>query len=97
MAFRAFQISPQLQERFGYPALTPAVKAKIFGLNAARLFGLDVGATRCALDADKLTTARAQVAAYHGDGALERWQRRGPVTRREMLTSIRTLNAPWTP
>ena len=40
-SFRAFAISEEFQERFGYPALTPEVKRKIFGLNAARLHGLD--------------------------------------------------------
>src|SRR5215211_7954081 len=30
-AFRAFEITPQFQEQFGYPALTPAVKEKILG------------------------------------------------------------------
>src|SRR5690606_10378378 len=28
-AFRAFEISAEAQERFGYPALTPEVKAKV--------------------------------------------------------------------
>ena len=50
MAFRAFQISAEHQERYGYPALTDEVKRKVFGLNAARLFGVDPEATRCALD-----------------------------------------------
>jgi uncharacterized protein len=39
-AFRAFEISREFQERFGYPALTPAIKRRIFGLNAARVYGL---------------------------------------------------------
>jgi predicted TIM-barrel fold metal-dependent hydrolase len=39
--FRAFQISEEFQERFGYPALTPALKAKILGLNAARVYGVE--------------------------------------------------------
>ena len=30
-AMRTFQISPELQERYGYPELTPEIKAKIFG------------------------------------------------------------------
>jgi hypothetical protein len=36
-AFRCFEISPAFQNTYGYPALTPAIKEKIFGLNAARL------------------------------------------------------------
>ncbi len=49
-AFRAFQITPQFQEMFGYPALTTAMKAQIFGLNAAKLYGVDPTAPRCRLD-----------------------------------------------
>ena len=40
-AFRAFEISEELQERHGYPALTPELKAKVLGGNAARLYGVD--------------------------------------------------------
>ncbi len=39
-AFRAFAISEELQSRYGYPALTPALKAKVFGTNALRLYGV---------------------------------------------------------
>jgi hypothetical protein len=35
MAFRVFEISAEFQQRYGYPALTGAVKAKVLGLNAA--------------------------------------------------------------
>jgi len=40
-AFRAFHIPREYQERFGYPALTDAIKGKILGLNAARVYGID--------------------------------------------------------
>ena len=40
-AFRAFQISTEFQERFGYKAMTPELRAKIFGLNALRPYGID--------------------------------------------------------
>ena len=40
-AFRAFEITPEFQERFGYPALTPEMKAKILGGNAARAVRVD--------------------------------------------------------
>ena len=33
-AFRAFQITEQFQEQFGYPALTDEIKRKVLGLNA---------------------------------------------------------------
>jgi hypothetical protein len=38
-AFRAFVIPEEMQARFGYPALTPAVKARILGANAQALYG----------------------------------------------------------
>jgi hypothetical protein len=40
-AFRAFEITPQLRERHGYPALTREAKRKILGLNAARVYGVN--------------------------------------------------------
>jgi hypothetical protein len=40
-AFRAFEITPEFQERFGYPALTPEIKARSSGSNAARVYGVD--------------------------------------------------------
>jgi predicted TIM-barrel fold metal-dependent hydrolase len=40
-AFRAFEIAPELRERYGYPALDATTKARILGLNAASVYGLD--------------------------------------------------------
>lgn len=98
MAFRAFQISPELQERHGYPALTDERKAKIFGRNAAALFGLDIEATRCGLDEGALATARAEHASMVLDGAVpEPWEARGPLSRREMLAWLGNLRTPWVP
>ncbi len=41
-AFRTFQISTELQEKHGYPKLTRELRARIFGLNATRPYGVDV-------------------------------------------------------
>ena len=41
-AFRSFTISTEIQERFGYPALTDEIKAKILGRNVAHLYDLDL-------------------------------------------------------
>ena len=46
-AFRAFTISEEYQERFGYPALTDLVKAKVLGLNGARVYGVEPVRTTC--------------------------------------------------
>lgn len=53
--FRRFQIPDRLMETHGYRPLTREVKEKIFGLNAARIFGVDVNATRHELPADSLS------------------------------------------
>ena len=59
MAFRAFEITEAFQEQFGYLALTAERKAKILGLNAAGLFGVDHEAVRCGIDTDLLDASRA--------------------------------------
>jgi hypothetical protein len=46
-AFRSFEISPEYQERFGYPALTPELKAKVLGLNSARIYGVEPEVDPC--------------------------------------------------
>jgi len=54
-AFRRFQIPAEQQEKHHYPALTKDSKAKIFGLNTARLFQLDLEAKRKHLPKDYLS------------------------------------------
>ena len=39
-AFRAFQIAPELRDRHNYREMTPELRSKIFGLNAARVYSL---------------------------------------------------------
>lgn len=51
-AFRAFEITAEAQERFGYAPLTSEVKAGILAGNAARLYGVDLTAVRCARPGD---------------------------------------------
>jgi predicted TIM-barrel fold metal-dependent hydrolase len=53
-AFKRFQISDEFCEKFGYKKITREDKAKIFGLNAARLYRIDVKAKRKALPTDAL-------------------------------------------
>jgi predicted TIM-barrel fold metal-dependent hydrolase len=57
-AFRRFEIPAELTDRRGYPLLSRRVKEQIFGLNAARLFGVDVNAARHALPEDALGRLR---------------------------------------
>ncbi len=53
-AFKRFQISDEFCEKFGYKKLTKKDKENIFGLNASRLYKVDVKAKRKALTADAL-------------------------------------------
>ncbi len=85
VAFRAFEIPERMQEEFGYPALTPALKAKVLGLNAVPLYGVDLEATRCAIAGDfveQLRTARREDLRAV---PLPREKSYGPRTRREFL------------
>jgi uncharacterized protein len=98
MAFRAFHISAEYQARYGYPALTDDVKARVLGLNAADLFGLDPHAVRCALDSDTLAASRPVQRALAASGDLPPpWVPRGPVSRGQMLRWLRDETGPWLP
>lgn len=58
--FRRLRMTNELREKFRYPELTEQVKNQILGLNAARVFGVDVEARRNAIRADRLTKAREE-------------------------------------
>ena len=64
-AFRRFEIPHALVEQHGYAPLTRPVKEQIFGLNAARVFGVDVSAKRNEIPADYLSQIRM---AYLDEG-----------------------------
>jgi predicted TIM-barrel fold metal-dependent hydrolase len=97
-AFRAFTISEEFQDAYGYPALTPALKARVLGLNAARLFDLDPDATRCALAKDPVSGARTTAAHLRDEEVLPAASRpNGPTTRREMLQWLASPATNWTP
>lgn len=55
---RRLTIADDLIEKYGYPQLTDAIKDRIFGRNAAGLFGIDPEAERTAIQADKLSAIR---------------------------------------
>jgi uncharacterized protein len=60
-ALRTFQISEELQERHGYPALTDEIKAKIFGVSSARLYGIEPITGQCDLSAEEVEAVRASL------------------------------------
>jgi hypothetical protein len=86
-AFRTFEISRELQERHGYPELTPAVKAKIFGLTSARLYGITPVTTQCHIDRDAIEHAR--LSSVEGNVTY------GPVTARQVAAVARAELAPF--
>lgn len=53
-AFKRFQISDEMCEKFGYKKITREDKAKILGLNAAKIYGVNVKAKRNPMPADAL-------------------------------------------
>lgn len=87
-AFRAFAISDEAQERFGYPALTAEVKRRILGANAAELHGLDLASVPPAcIDAREDAMGRLVPLGLAGATL-------GPVTRRQVLAVWRREH-PW--
>jgi len=84
-AFRAFQISEELQERHGYPALTPAIKRKILGLNALKPYRLEADVLRHHLGDDAVQVARADYRPM----ADPHYRTFGPKTRREFINLMK--------
>lgn len=80
-ALRTFQIAEALRARHGYPEITPALRAKIFGLNAAKVYGLSPTEVKRYTERDAVAHRRL---AY-----LERpdphFRTHGPKTRREFV------------
>ncbi|CAL1241083.1 amidohydrolase family protein [Candidatus Methylocalor cossyra] len=89
-AFRTFRIAEPLRERYGYPELTPQLRAKVFGLNAAKPYGIDVEALRRQLAGDPWTRARQ---AYR-ENPEPSFLSYGPRTRREFLELLRLRGGP---
>lgn len=90
-SFLQFQISPDLQMRYGYPALTMERKRKILGLNAARIYGINPTAVRCKIDASMLEARRVELDAMSGG---RRWAFQTPklTSRRDFWSLLREKN-----
>jgi len=81
VAFRAFQISRELRERHGYPEITPALRAKILGLNAAKVYGISAEEVKKVISRDRIS---AEKMAY-SEKPDPHFLTYGPKTRREFL------------
>jgi hypothetical protein len=80
-AFRAFEMPKELREKHAYPELTKERKAKIFGLNAAAVYGMDPKIERPKIEKDAVEQLKQSYLprrepSYHVYG---------PRTRREFF------------
>ena len=83
-AFRAFQISAELRERHGYPEITPALRAKVFGLNACKPYGISTDEAKKRMRRDKVAREKAE----YLERADPHYLTYGPKTRREFLNLL---------
>jgi predicted TIM-barrel fold metal-dependent hydrolase len=83
-AFRTFQIVPELRAMYGYPEITPTLRAKIFGLNAARVYAISADEVKMHTRADAIANERH---AYRRH-AEPHYRTYGPKTRREFLNLL---------
>ena len=83
-AFRTFQISPGLRAKHGYPEITPALRAKVFGLNAAKVYGISAAEIKKYTRRDRIARERL---AYR-ERPEPHYLTYGPKTRREFLNLL---------
>jgi predicted TIM-barrel fold metal-dependent hydrolase len=57
-AMRSFHISSEFQDRYGYPELTKQRKAKILGLNGAKLYNIEPITKKCEFSRQELEQIR---------------------------------------
>ncbi|MCZ6712958.1 MAG: amidohydrolase family protein [Deltaproteobacteria bacterium] len=84
-AFRSFEISEAFQQRYGYPALTPELKAKVLGLNAAVPYGVDLARFGQQTRTDEISGLRSAYA----EQPFPSFRTYGPKTRREFFQFLR--------
>ncbi len=84
-ALRTFQISEEFQDKFGYAKITPELRARIFGLNAARVYAIELD--------EVLRTARSDPIARRRQAYRENpdphFQTFGPKNRREFMANLK--------
>ncbi len=83
-AFRTFQIAPELRDKHGYAEVTPALRAKIFGLNALKIYPVAPDVVKKHVRQDKVALERQEY-RERPDPAFVTY---GPKTRREFLNLL---------
>jgi hypothetical protein len=84
-AFRTFQISEALRAKHGYVKITPELRRKVFGLNAAKPYRLDVKALQRQAGTDAVARERENYAERPNPA----FATYGPRTRREFANFLR--------
>ncbi len=84
-AFRTFQISGEFQEKFGYAKMTDALRARIFGLNATKPYGIDAEEVIERARRDAIGSRRADYCENPDPHFLTF----GPKTRRAFLANLK--------
>ena len=85
LGFRSFQIAQELREEYGYPEITPELRAKVFGLNALKPYGISLEEANQRASNDEVSNRRL---AYQ-DRPDPHFLTHGPKTRREFLALLR--------
>jgi hypothetical protein len=80
-ALRAFQIAPELRAEHGYREITPQLRAKIFGLNAAKVYSISADEVKKYISRDPIARARLS----YQEQPQPHFLTYGPKTRREFL------------
>ena len=83
-AFRTFQIAPELRAKHGYPEITSSLRARIFGLNGAKVYGLSVEEVKRFATRDRVAQARA----VYRERADPSFLTYGPKTRRAFFELV---------
>lgn len=84
-AFRSFQISEELRDQYEYPEITPALRAKVFGLNATRPYNISVDEVLGRAGGDRLAADKQN----YLNNPQPHFRTYGPKTRREFLNLLR--------
>jgi predicted TIM-barrel fold metal-dependent hydrolase len=95
--FKNFSITQAYQDKYGYPALTDAIKAKIFGLTAAKLYHVDPTLQRCKASQSTFTEYKRELDEEIGPN---RWAAKpplGPRTPEEFFAHARWSKAKGVP
>ncbi len=81
-AFRTFQIADPWVERYGYPKITPELRAKVFGRNALRVYPIPEDVLKHHLPRDRVSLERDgyredpdPTFLTHGPRTLAQWRR----------------------